>query len=103
MRRGMMRTAKKEAKRSADQKFKAQLQLTLACFSDQKTQDEKKILDAVLEDFAALEVNLEQAIVKAFTSTSQATVRNVVTQPLSTFKNKLQAKITQLENAITTL
>jgi hypothetical protein len=26
-----------------------------------------------------------------------------VTQPLSTFKNKLQAKITQLENAITTL
>ncbi len=43
MRRGMMRTAKKEAKRSADQKFKAQLQLTLACFSDQKTQDEKKI------------------------------------------------------------
>lgn len=107
MRRGIQKTAKREAKKKSDLKFKQQLSLTLACFSEEKSKEsqnrlleEKRILKSVLEDFVEAEEKLHSDIDSVFTSASQTTIRNVVEGPLSGFTKKIRDKLLKIDDDI---
>jgi CRISPR/Cas system-associated protein Cas10 (large subunit of type III CRISPR-Cas system) len=107
MRRGIQKTAKREAKKKSDLKFKQQLSLTLACFSEEKSKEsqnrlleEKRILKSVLEDFVEAEEKLHSDIDSVFTSASQTTIRNVVEGPLSGFTTKIRDKLLKIDDDI---
>ena len=97
MRRGIQKTAKREAKKKSDLKFKQQLSLTLACFSEEKSKESQNRL---LEDFVEAEEKLHSDIDSVFTSASQTTIRNVVEGPLSGFTKKIRDKLLKIDDDI---